>query len=87
MDNSSEKVPSSVPRSATATVVNREVIDKYREQQEMKREEEEKERGVISRVVYKFYAKSVGYFMCTLVILSLFLMQGIRFYYAISLNN
>lgn len=47
----------------------------------MKRDEEEKEHGVISFAVYKYYFKSIGMILCTLTFLFLALMQGKHYYY------
>lgn len=56
--------------------LSRELIEKFNEQQDIKREKEEKEQGVINSSVYKFYCKSAGYILCAMVVLSLVLMQG-----------
>lgn len=61
-----------------AAVVNNDMLQRLNEQEELKRDEEEKEHGVINSTVYSFYTKSAGVFLCCLVILSLALMQGIR---------
>nr|QUF59457.1 ATP-binding cassette transporter Abcc10 [Brachionus angularis] len=57
--------------------MNNEEINKKLDQEEINRiDEEEKENGVISYIVYKYYCLSVGLLLCFLTILFLFLMQA-----------
>lgn len=56
--------------------VNEDMMNKLNEQEELKKDEEEKEHGIINYIIYKYYTKSVGIIMCILTILFLALMQG-----------
>ena len=69
-----EDESSSAP--APSQVISEDVIKKFNEQEEIKRDEEEKEHGVISYSIYMFYSKSIGLVLCFLTILFLALMQG-----------
>lgn len=57
-------------------IKNEEVLDKLEEEEIKKQDEEEKEHGVISLIVYKYYTFSVGIILSILTIVFLFLMQG-----------
>lgn len=51
-------------------------IDQLNEQETVKRDEEEKEHGVISFMIYEYYCKSIGVVLSILTIVFIILMQG-----------
>lgn len=61
-------------------------MQKLNDEEMRKKDEEEKEQGVINYKVWKYYCLSVGVLLCTLTILFLALMQGKIFLIYLNLN-